>query len=302
MADFASELSLLDAAMKTVTVQPKLPNAQNIMSASALLALDLPEPAWHIDHYIPKSSLTFIAGRPKTYKTFLALRMAYALSLGLPLFDSAPMTVPNPALPRTKVLFIEEEMNRNLLQHRLKLFTRVGHAPPADFIMYTSSGFKLSSDKDLKGLADYIKEHEIKIVFLDPFSSVGGFENENDNSEVSKVLDNVRRTLVDSDLGISVVCIHHPSKNDKGALVNLRGAGDIHGKADHIVVLERSEVTPQTQVTIMDSRLVDKTKEPVLMVEFRSFDSASLLDGTMATTKKMDILPTVSQPTESLKK
>lgn len=294
MPDSENSFSILDRSLQEAEKKSLLPNMQNLLSVSSLLLQDLPEPSWFVDHYLPERSFVFFAGRPGSYKTFFALRLAYALSLGLPLFDEAVPHSLNPPLPKTKVLFIEEEMQKNLVQHRLKMFTRDGHPPPDDFTLYHNSGFKLSSDKDLQGLAEYARENNIRVIFMDPFSSVGGFENENDNSEVSTTLDNLRRTLVDSDLGVTVVCIHHPSKNDKGDSTGLRGAGDITGKGDHVVQFDRSEVTTQTTLKITKCRLLDMLSVPIQTVEFANITFASLGEKGLEEKEKMTVSVTVS--------
>ncbi len=210
MEDFGSELSLLDAAMEKVKNIPKLPRFQNLINAEAFLSLDLPPPEWFVDWYLPKNALVFFGGAPGSYKTFFSMKMAYALATGTTLFDrlDVPSAI-NASLPVTKVMFVEEEMHRNLMQHRLKLFRRPGHAPLDNLTMYMNSGFKLSNEKDVRGLAEYIGENQIKVLFLDPFSTVAGMENENDNSEASTILDMVRQVLIDGDLGLTIVCVHH---------------------------------------------------------------------------------------------
>jgi RecA-family ATPase len=69
--------------------------------------------------------------------------------------------------------------------------------------------FKLSSQTDVALLKDYLKTNEIKLLVLDPFSSVLGASNENDNAEVSKIMD-VMRELI-NELNIGIIFLHHPA-------------------------------------------------------------------------------------------
>jgi hypothetical protein len=171
-------------------------------------------------------------------------------------------------LPAMNVLFIEEEMNAAYVQDRMRLLYR----PPKKCKLHLalSTAYKLSRPGDLKSLRDYCMQHEIKVVFLDPFSSVIGAKDENDNAEISRVLDEVRRALVDDPaVGCTVVLIHHPAKNAQGSETSLRGAGDILGKADHAVRFSKVENMPRAIVKIIKSRLADMSAMPKLTLEFR---------------------------------
>lgn len=263
------------AASDMVQKRELLPPA---ISLGELCSRDLPAPAWHLYGLIPESSLVFFAGAPGSYKTFFALKAAYALATGAPLYDrvceNGTQVETKPS--GTSVLFVEEEMNIVLIQARMKMFA-LGRSispppgggemdPPLRFIL--SGGVKLTDEAKMAELVTVVKTHNVKVIFMDPLSSVLGAQDENDNAEVSTTLDLVRRTLVDSELGVSVVFIHHPAKNAKGNVSSLRGAGDLLGKCDHAITFERSEVMPQTTVSVLKSRLVDTGELPIVTVGF----------------------------------
>jgi uncharacterized protein YajQ (UPF0234 family) len=119
-------------------------------------------------------------------------------------------------------------------------------------------GFKFTDEKWRTELLKVIDEKRIKLLIVDPFSSVMGLENENDNAEVSRVMDLVRKEFVKRD--VTVILIHHPSKGD-GDGKNLRGAGDILGKCDvHLSLEVEDEMNKIIRVSYQKLRVADRSK------------------------------------------
>lgn len=273
-----ASLSLLEQAITSKSSQDLEVKPIRPLSTAQILALKLPKPAWFYQNLLPQSSLVFFAGAPGSYKTFFALRVAIALSESLPLFNCTE-TLPSTSeslqtpIPPVSTLFIEEEMHINLIQERLNLLR--SHKPPPSHSDPTlhfmlSNNVKLTNPDIMKQIKDFIIEHSIKLIVMDPFSSIVGTDDENDNSKISKVLDLLRRELVDApNISATVILIHHPSKNAKGSANSLRGAGDIMGKADHVLVFERDPYEPQTSISCIKSRLDDVTTMPLYEIAFR---------------------------------
>jgi hypothetical protein len=269
---------------------------KKVRSVEDFFLEEYPDPGWHVEGLIPKASLVFFAGVPGSYKTFLALACSFAMREGRNLFDriATPKSMGNKTEP-ANILFIEEEMNGGIFQIRMKAMIRDGNPVRSNISVSTSSGFKLSKPEDVASLRSLCIERNIKLVFMDPFSSVLGARNESDNSEVSEILDGVRRAIVDDPaVGASVVMIHHPAKNAEGESDSLRGAGDITGKADHIMVFKRDDKLPRTTIRCFKSRLVDKTDEPILEVEFKKKDDLIGLI-LMDATKPGDYVPPIKE-------
>ena len=236
------------------------------------LKLDLPEPSWFYNGLVPQGSLIFFAGAPGSYKTFFAMRMAVALSEGRMIFNSAKdedMVSLEHLIPPapTNVLLIEEEMNAIQIQDRLK---RMALTQPssAQFHLHFSSGFKIK--ESMGNLKVFCLKNKIKLVIMDPFSSVLGANDENDNAEVSKTLDLLRHEIIDNtEINASVVLIHHPAKSANGGTFSVRGAGDMFGKADHVLKFELKEETSSTKITCIKSRISEVGKIPIITVAFK---------------------------------
>ena len=245
--------------------------AKKIKTVEEFLSETFPEPGWHVENFIPTQSLVFFAGVPGSYKTFLAIACAFAMREGRNLFDKIDTpksfgTKTNPA----NVLFIEEEMNGGIFQTRMRAMSRAEYPKQSNLYVAMSTDFKVAKDGDLSELRKFCVERKIGVVFMDPFSSVLGIDNENDNAKIAPVLGNLRRMIIDDPaVGTSVVMIHHPAKNSTGDGTFLRGGGEILGKADHMVHFERDAVLPKIKVTCEKARQVDKSEVPILEIEFR---------------------------------
>ena len=234
---------------------------------------DLPVPSWFYEGFLPKASLVFFAGTPGSYKTFFALKIASSLVEERMLADAievknVPDSISKICEECPNLLLIEEEMNASIIQDRLKFLSHTEEK--SDFHLLLSTAFKLSAKENISELKAFCLKNKIKLIFMDPFSSVLGSDDENDNAKISEILDHLRREIVDNqEIGASVVLIHHPSKNAKGVVNSLRGAGDIFGKADHALLFEKTENSPETTITCIKSRLTDLSEIPSIKLQFR---------------------------------
>jgi len=265
--------SFLDVAVKKSVekTEPKFA----LLERRDLLAQDIPAPSWIVPNLIPRAALVFFAGRPGSYKTFFALKVACRLSEGKSLFDAIECTEDATEyaapLPTGNVLFIEEEMNIVLMHDRLK---RLSSPPPDEASLYflLSQNVQLNREEDVRRLRELCIEKKISTIFMDPFSSIVGVDDENDNAKVARVLTLLRNTLIDDvELACTVVLIHHPAKSETGSESSLRGAGDITGKADHVLKFSIDKTTRAVTVSALKSRQVDLSQVPDLEISFRNF-------------------------------
>lgn len=223
------------------------------LSLDELEAMELPGTQWAMNRIIPYPGLVAVSGRPGSYKTFFCLWLALRIAEGLPLFeepeakDITPLTGPVP------VLFIEEENTVRLVRERMLGFKR-GTAVPLHF--YIDQGFKMMDPSWREKVLAFVAERGIRVIFMDPFSSVMGLKDENSNAEVAAVMDVVRKEFIKRD--VSIVFIHHPSKGDEGGK-SLRGAGDILGKCDVHLSLENEKADRRTvRVSYEKMRVADE--------------------------------------------
>lgn len=222
-----------------------------------LLDLKIPTMEWIVPLMIPTPGLVVITGRPGSFKTFFALWLCLRASSGLSLFDNMEDTF-FPKLPKgtqkdaIPSLFIEEENTIQTIKERVAGFK----GADSNSFFLIDGGFKFNDEILRSNALRFIEEKGIKLLVLDPFSSVMGLENENDNAEASKVMDIIRKEFVAK--GLTVILIHHPSKGE-GEGRGIRGAGDILGKCDvHLCLENENETEKIIRVNYEKLRIADR--------------------------------------------
>lgn len=229
------------------------------ITALHLDQMNLPRNEWLVNRVVPQGSLMAISGRPGSFKSFFALWIALRASGGLPLFNipedsEKPFFCPQ-ITKKTPTLFIEEENTLPLMYERLRGLNTNKEVP---LYFRIDAGFKMQDETWLGALKRDIESKQIGLVIMDPFSSVMGLQDENSNAEAAKVMDLIRKELVAK--GVSVIFIHHPAKGDDSGK-SLRGAGDILGKCDVHIHLEKDELDKRlVTVSYEKMRLISETE------------------------------------------
>jgi hypothetical protein len=214
------------------------PLVYTLYTQKELANLDIPPTQWIVPMMIPNPGLVIVSGRPGSYKTWFATWIGLRASAGLPLFDECDQMFfsrPSP-LGKVPTLFIEEEMAKPSMKERACCFQAFNEA--SDMLYMVDDGFKFKDEAWQAELIKVVEEKKVKLLILDPFSSVMGLEDENNNSEVAKVMDIIRKVFIKA--GLTVILLHHPAKGDGGGR-SIRGAGDILGKCDVHLCLEKEE-------------------------------------------------------------
>ncbi len=255
------EMSFLEGlALPSEQLEPLV---YDLLSHKQLLNLDIPPTQWIIGLMIPNPGLVAISGKPGSYKTFFAIWLGLRAGMGKPLFDEHDEGYFSDELERAPMgkvptLFVEEENTKQTMKERALGFHSFTSTPVDDMFYMVDEGFKFTDERWRTELLKIIDEKGIKLLIVDPFSSVMGLENENDNAEVSRVMDLVRKEFVKR--GMTVILIHHPSKGDEG-VKNLRGAGDILGKCDvHLCLEVENEMEKIIRVSYQKLRVADRSR------------------------------------------
>lgn len=237
------------------------------ISHQELKSLPIPETQWLIDTMIPYPGLVAISGRPGSYKTFFALWIAQRINAQKKLFDTEHSKDGYTDLHHEsvgcKVLFVEEEMvERQMHDRSLKMSAWTGHG--VHYLI--GKGFKITSPIHRQELMDHCEKEQVKCIVFDPFSSIAGLQDENDNAEASKVMDLLRNCFVAR--GVTVIFVHHPAKSDDTGWT-LRGAGDVTGKVDEHFVLEKDEkIKNEVIVRFAKTRDIDPMKVHDFRMQF----------------------------------
>jgi hypothetical protein len=181
--------------------------------------MEFEEPSWLVDQLISKGGINAISGQPESHKSFIALEIIKALSLGVPFLDKFPTE-------QCKTLIIDEENSPGRLNMRLNTLT------DQDLNLEIVSGKHIKIDE--LGMAEdiikYCEANGIGLLVLDSLSSLHSAD-ESSNTQMAAVFEHLMKI---AQAGITIIFIHHEPKSARKEPGNasLRGAGDILAKCD----------------------------------------------------------------------
>jgi hypothetical protein len=219
----------VEAIAKSVSRYESSPSAvPEIIAKSSpeFLALDIPKPRYLVEGIWPEHGIGFVAGPPKSFKSFLVLDMAFALATGRPFLGYFPV----PA-PRT-VLLIDHESSRGALTERVrKAEERYGEAKTLYII--SNRSFSLEDPVDIDRLRLEISAVRPDQTILDPLASfVRGDENS------AQQMGMVVRTLrgLRDEFGTGFAIVHHVQKSGAGDTTRggerMRGSSAFYAAAE----------------------------------------------------------------------
>lgn len=223
--------------------------------ASRLLDLDAiydageQEPDWLVENVISPGEKGVIVAPPKSYKTWLALKLARAVALGEPFLGRSEWHVRE----RRPVLIVEEEGTLPKFARRVvKVLTeRDGKV----FLMHRR-GMDFRSRAHVDQLIQRIQELDAGLVILDPLQRMQPGVNENDAGETEAVWTAIHR-IAASCPRAALVILHHSKKDayDKLGFGTERG-GRIGGEVDFALFVRVIE--PGRLALFFDGRDVER--------------------------------------------
>ena len=219
-----------------------------VIDALEIQERTLPKMAWHISGVIPKGKVGSIAGASNVAKTYYVTALAVALSLGRTERLGFPTCEP------TGCLIIGNEEDLEDLQYRVKapsLYYNEDKAKAKPIVLRGCEAGNLIvaskndtqtmeiDKKAVSKLIEVIRQHDIGVVFLDPYVtiSLGMEENSNDGHPIVMMA----LKMVTAATGVTVIHVHHTKKGDgrsknydsyNGDRDAWRGAGVIYSGLD----------------------------------------------------------------------
>ena len=181
---------------------------------------------WLVEGIIPRAGNGIIGGHPKASKSFAAMDLAIAAGCGVSWLG---MRIPK----AVKTALVSREDDPGLTQRRLKklIAGRPEYSRLSDRMLVNTrhhqADFKVTNDLHMGRLIDQLGNFGAELVILDVFRSLHNGD-ENDNTEVAKVLEKVSR--IQTELKCACALVHHIAKVEQGNIFRgLRGASAIHG-------------------------------------------------------------------------
>lgn len=208
-------------------------NEVEFKSLDEIISTDYPKEQWLVHKMIPKDGITCIGGLPATMKSYFSNYLALCVAEGKPVMDMLSATSAN-------VLFIDKENKLSRIKDR---FLRLDiSAEASKRIFFLNSNFLIDNPNDLGTACAFIKDHDIKLTFIDTLVRVHTLK-ENEASEMNKVFLAFKEIML---MGSAICFLHHFNKRGSfGASIDvrdqLRGSGDILAMVDSFVALTRKE-------------------------------------------------------------
>jgi hypothetical protein len=217
------------------------------VSASALLAEDIPPLTWIVDGMIPAGGLGLLLAAEKTGKSLLALDCGQAVATGNPFLARATIA--------TNVLIVEQEGARAALQGRIKRM--MADASPDNLYIRHREPADLTDPDYLASLQAFIVAHDIGLAFIGPLAQTGNIEDENSAVAFTEIVKSMLDLITAT--GASVVLIHHrkkPREGDSYASVSSffntsRGSTALMAAVDFAIGLQRQQEEAHGKISAM---------------------------------------------------
>ena len=295
---------LTTEAAKAVAMQPDtpVPGLEEVMIERPspinlfLLVKDLPAPQWLVRDVLTQGAVGFIAGQPKSYKSWAALDLALSVASGQPFLGHFAVEDPGP------VLYIQEEDSGPMVKRRLNKVwpSKIGDTlhtdedgsiiwvPPAEntglppIAGYIGNTFTISDPTWQVWLDETLEAgfegNKYRLILMDPLMMMAGEVEENRAQQMTQhIFKPLKQLARKHEVAIQVV--HHMKKGDPrqpqrggqlllGSVANHAWAEDSMyfriGKHGVIVCEQESKQAPVPGFTI--SHIRNKKWEPVVTV------------------------------------
>lgn len=240
----------LETEMEILPSKTKIEDDENNLKVSTcqdLLNYEVQPEYFIVNPLIPERALSSITADSGRGKSLLALIIAYHIATGKKLFDQFETK-------QSKVLIIDQEMNKNEIVTRLKKI--IIEDTPIDYLI--DQKVNITDTEDFLNILNIISENKYGVIIFDTFTEIHNKE-ENDSGAMkevnNKLLDLIRIT------GISVIYLHHHKKLQKGERLSQsssRGSTEIIAKVSSHLLLDsksyREDANSILEITISQEK------------------------------------------------
>jgi len=227
------------------------------------------DPTWLIPKLLPDDCLALMVGAKGSFKTFLALDIALAISTGVETFGEAPVRC-------GPVFYAAWEGRNNLKKRRKRAWLTAREAPePTNF--YVMPGPRIAPDEEVQAFGDEItrrcRGQRPALIVIDTLAQTMA----NSGLDESKTLDGgylvaFCRSLVEA-FHCTVLVLHHLGKDEgKGS----RGASSIPAGFETIIALTTNRDTKALSVRVKYHKDAAEPDHPWTF-EGRSFAGSMVL-------------------------
>lgn len=223
-----------------------LPDRKRIWTTPELLSTDFPEPKWAVPGIVPVG-LTYLAGRPKLGKSWLALQMAIAVGSGGRVFDEP--------IARGKVLYLALEDSERRIKERAQ---KQGIVATADITWATE--WASLTDGGADTLLAALQAGAYSFVVIDTLSRFAGREDQQNLAAMTMALGSLQRMAMNLEVAVLMVD-HHRKPGGLGADVidDVMGSTGKAAVADAILGLYKQQGRAGAQLAITGRDLEERT-------------------------------------------
>ena len=203
---------------------------------------------YHCFPLLPIRGKMFLSASAKSFKSMLALNIAYALAQGAAVLGQHP--TPHPR----RVLVMEQEIGPERLKDRLlKMNPHLGGTLALENLWFTSkdTALRLDTPHGIQGIAAAIQEAKPHVVILDPLRKFH-LCNEDNSTEMGGVLRAL--TTLQERHKFAVLIVHHHAKPNESRLANspnnLRGSSVLFDEGDSYITVTRPDPKQRNAIAL----------------------------------------------------
>lgn len=191
---------------------------------------------WLVRSLWLRSAVGVVGGLPKSYKTWMAIELSWAVASGKKALGRFEIDDPGPVL-----VFLAEDDPPDM-RARFDAVAKARGTELADLPIsfIDTATLLLDEPQQLDALRRTVDHHRPKLLILDPFVRLVRRVDENSAGEVSAVLGELRR--LQRDFQVAVALVHHMRKaRSAHPGQQLRGSSDFAAWCDSAIYLTRRE-------------------------------------------------------------
>lgn len=212
-------------------------SAQTTCSLEELVTRESKGKAYYCNPLLPVGGRMVIGAPPKSFKSMLALNLAYDLAEGTPVFGV--FAVPQPIT----VLMVEMEIGEHRLKDRMqKIHEARGGEFAGHTLHFASKDLRITLDtaSGLANLKERIERVNPEVLILDPLRKLHR-KSENSSDDMCQVFGNLEK--IQQAYSLTVVMVHHAGKpgefTSMSSPLALRGSSEIFGDPDTVVMITK---------------------------------------------------------------
>jgi len=176
------------------------PQRKTSWTAAELLAADFPEPQWAVPGIIP-TGLTFLAGRPKVGKSWLALQVAIAVGTGGRVLDRQ--------VTQGRVLYLALEDNARRLKERARK-----QGMPRDALVHFETSWRCLTNGGLDDLQAIASQYQV--IIMDTLSRALGRADQGDLADMTTLVGALQEMAIEHEIAFLIIDHHRKPSGYEG--------------------------------------------------------------------------------------